>query len=132
MTSNKVAHEYKRVYIDNRAFNGKTNFVTRNVDMLPAILHKHPLSGVQLAIFECICDKYDNINISNKKPISITYNEFAQYANCCNESAKKAIKTLIKHELILRVGDRCGRAKTKYVPNVDYIHALLKEHIEKS
>lgn len=125
-------YENKRLFIDVGEWGGRNRYITLQSDMLPAIWEKYDLSAMEERIFLYICMLYDNPSESGLEPIKLSYQDIADAVKCSKEGARQAIKNLVDFELIKRIGERKGKGKTKYMPNIDYIHGLLKEHLNLS
>lgn len=123
----------KSIYIDSAEYGGSTNYVAKvNIDTWRSIAKCH-LSGDAMHILTNLWFQYDQqglINHGNYQPIMLSYQDIADIALCSYDGARKAIKQLIKHNLIIQ--SRCGEGRTKsgYMPNVDELHNLTKLYIE--
>lgn len=125
-------YENKRLFIDVGEWGGRNRYVKWQLDILPAIWRKYNLSSMEQRIFLHISMLYDNAHESNREPLKLSYQDIADIVRCSKEGAKQAIKNLVDSELIKKIGERKGRGKTKYMPNIDHIHGLLKEHLNLS
>lgn len=122
----------KRLYVDVSEWGGQRRFVTWQLDILPMIWEYYDLSKFEERIFTHICMQYDNAHESNREPIKLSYTDIANIVKCSVEGARKAIAQLIDCNLITIEGERKGRAKTQYLPNVELIHKELKEYLNLS
>lgn len=90
------------------------------------------LSQLEERLFTYICMQYDNAHESNREPLKLSYNDIADVIKCSYEGVRKAVKMLLKSNLIIVEGKRKGKAKTQYLPNVELIHEELKEYLKLS
>lgn len=125
-------YENKRLFINVEEWGGRNRYVQWQLDILPMIWAKFNLSAMEERIFLYICMQYDNAYESNRQPLKLSYPEIANTVNCSKNGVIKAIDNLEYWKLITVIGGRKGRAKRQYIPNVDYIHRLLKEHLKLS
>lgn len=123
----------KSIYIDSAEYGGSTNYVAKvNIDTWCA-LAKYHLSGDAIHIFAAIWFKYEqqgSTTYGKYQPIMLSYDDISNIALCSYDGARKAIKQLIKNNLITQ--SRCGEGRTKsgYMPNVDELHNLTKLYLE--
>lgn len=122
----------KRLFINVEEWGGRNRYVMWQLDLLPAIWREYDLSAIEERIFLYISMQYDNAYESKREPLKLSYQDIAEAVMCSKEGAKQAIKNLIWFKLITTIGERKGRSKTKYIPNIDYIHGLLKKHLNLS
>ena len=121
----------QRLYADIAQWGCNTRYVIRNIDMTPMLYNlDFKLSDLDKGIFNYICDCYDNRNESGYKPLAYSYDDLAWLFNCHKNSIKESLKVLIKYNMIKTVGDRKGRSKTKYLPNINVIHQYLKNYLD--
>ena len=125
-------YKNKRLYIDISEWGGNKRFVTWNLDILPMIWEYYNLSQLEERLFTYICMQYDNAHESNREPLKLSYNDIADVIKCSYEGVRKAVKMLLKSNLIIVEGKRKGKAKTQYLPNVELIHEELKEYLKLS
>ena len=119
----------KRLYLDLREYNHPPRFAIMNSDLLPMIWKNYNLHGMQARVFIELCMQYDNAHESNRNPIHWSYNDIADRVNCSAETARTVIKQLIKLKLIVCVGNRKGRSKKQYLPNIDLIQKQLLSYL---
>lgn len=123
----------KSVYVDSAKYGGSTNDAPNiNIDTWYS-LAKYNLSGKEIFILAVIWFQYvrqASINHGNYQPIMLSYQDIADIALCSPCGAKKAIKQLIKHNLIIQ--SRCGEGRTKsgYSPNIDELRNSTKLYIK--
>lgn len=119
--------KYEKLYIDLKDKGFDKSYLVSNYELYLAIYQKINLSKTDIQIFQHICWKYDKCQ--NPAPVYLTYKDFATLFCCDKMTVYNSIKVLIKNKLILKVGDRKGRAKTGYIPNVEYLHNVLFEYL---
>lgn len=96
-----------------------------------AIISKHPLGGIQLAILIYMIGEYNKKVFSYKDAsLSFSYSDIATKCNSGTDTVKKAIKKLIDLKLIKRQTINKGRLKCTYTLNEKEINKLLKEHLK--
>lgn len=115
----------KRLYIDLAEYGGTTRYTILNTDLLLMLWQNYNLSNIEQSIFLYICMVYGNANESGREPIKLSYTDIAKIINCSDGGVRKAIANLIAEKLLLAIGERKGKAKTKYVPNVEKLHNEL-------
>ena len=115
----------KRLYIDLAEYGGTTRYTIFNTDLLLMLWQDYNLSNIEQSIFLYICMVYDNANESGREPIKLSYTDIAKIINCSDGGVRKAIANLIAEKLLLAIGERKGKATTKYVPNVEKLHNEL-------
>lgn len=96
------------------------------------IWNYYDLSKIEERIFVYICMTYDNPNISQLAPIKLSYADIAKVVQCTRGGVQKAIDNLLSCNLIQVVGERKGKGKTQYLPNISEIHSLLKKYLKIS
>jgi hypothetical protein len=118
----------KRLYLD---LQGRMRrYILLNVDLIPAILNKHPLTSVELTLFLDIAMTYDS---SQQYPCRYSYKDLSTKYQYSKNGIIKAIDGLLLIGLIERPDeDRRGRKKSQYVPNVKKIHELINSYIRKA
>lgn len=122
----------KRLYIDLQEYDQPKRFAIMNLDLLPMIWKNYNLNGMEGRVFIELCMQYDNAHESNRDPLNWSYNDIANRVNCSTEMARKAIRQLIKLKLIVVIGERKGRAKTQYLPNINLIQEQLLNYLNLS
>lgn len=122
----------KRLFVDVEEWGGRNRYVRWQLDLLPMIWKNYNLSAMEERIFLLICMQYDNAHESNREPLKLSYTDIAHKVQCSIGGAIKAISNLEYWELITVVGERKGRAKRQYVPNIDHLHEQLKEYLQLS
>lgn len=125
-------YENKRLYIDVAQWGAPTRYVKLNMDLLLMIWANYSLSNLELCIFLYICMQYDNAHESNRQPIKMSYSDIAEIVKASNIGVKKAVKNLLEYKLLKIIGERKGRAKMQYLPDVENIHKMLKEYVTRS
>lgn len=125
-------YKNKRLYVDLSEWGGQKRFVTWNLDILPMIWEYYDLSKLEERLFTYICMTYDNAHESNRDPLKLSYFDIADIIKCSENGAIKAVKMLLKFRLIITEGNRKGKAKTQYLPNVELIHKELKKYLNLS
>lgn len=125
-------YENKRLYVDLSEWGGEKRFVTWNIDILPMIWKYYDFSKLEERLLLYICMAYDNAHESNREPLKLSYTDIANIIKCSVWGATKAIKMLLKSQLIVTKGKRQGKAKTQYLPNVELFHKELKEYLNLS
>lgn len=118
----------KRLYIDLAEYGGTTRYTILNTDLLLMLWQNYNLSNIEQSIFIYICMVYDNANESGREPIKLSYTDIAKIINCSNGGIRKAITNLITEKLLLAIGERKGKSKTQYVPNVEKLHNELLQY----
>ena len=104
-----------------------SHYVKFNPEIVPMLYNlDFKLSDLDKGIFLHICVTYDY----RLEPLAYSYDDLARLFNCHKNSVKESLKVLIKHNMIKTVGDRKGRSKRQYLPNIDLIHKLLKEYLD--
>lgn len=125
-------YKNKRLYIDVSEWGGEKRFVTWQLNILPMIWEYYTLSQLEERFFTYVCMQYDNAHESNREPLKLSYTDIADIIKCSVEGARRAVKMLLESELITVEGNRKGKAKTQYLPNVELIHKELKEYLKLS
>ena len=120
----------KRLYIDVSEWGGQTRYIMWQLDILPMIWEYYTLSQMEERIFYYICMQYDNAHESNREPLRLSYDDIADIVKCSRGGAYKAIQSLLDYKLIIVDGERKGKAKSQYLPNVELIHKELKEFLK--
>ncbi len=120
----------KRLYIDLAEYGGTTRYTILNTDLLLMLWQNYNLSNIEQSIFLYICMVYDNANESGREPIKLSYTDIAKIINCSDGGVRKAIANLIAEKLLLAIGERKGKSKTKYVPNVEKLHNELLRYCD--
>lgn len=91
------------------------------------------LGGYSLAILSYIVGEYNkrvySASIEDYK-IPLTFDELANKGNTYNSTIQKAIKLLLKHELIKKANNPKGRTQTLYIPNVKLLNELTNEYLK--
>ena len=123
-------YENKRLYVDIAEWDKETHYVKVNPELYDAVWDKVNLSLCEFRIFQYICMRYDGKPIGCLEPLKLSHGDIAEFAKCSFEGARKAVENLIKYELIT-VKRGKGRAKNEYQPNIEVLHALLKEYLKK-
>lgn len=123
-------YKNKRLYVDVAEWGYSTRYVKWLLDLLPMVWEIYDLSKFEERIFTYICMQYDNAHESNREPLKLSYKDISEIVKCTYEGAKKAMHNLEDWELITVVGERKGRAKKQYIPNVDFIHDQLRKYLE--
>lgn len=111
--------------MDLAEYGGGTRYIRVNTDLFPMLWEKYNLSNLEMSIFLYICMIYDNPSESGGEPIRLSYTDIAEKVKSSVGGVRKAIDCLITRSLLLTIGERKGKAKTQYVPNVDKIHNEL-------
>ena len=119
---------YKRLYFNLEDNGYAKSYLTVNPDMYLAVHRNFKLYATDIKIFEFICWKYDAC--AEHFPVCKSYNDFAEIFKITKQGACKSIQILLENKLILKRGARKGRAKTGYVPNVEYLHKLTLEYVK--
>lgn len=128
---NKRQSNYPRCYVDSAELGGKANYATYNFDMLEMLWNLYNLAKCEERIFLYIVAKYDNTGVSKGKPLELSYVDIANAVNCSIDGAKAATRYLVRNcHLLLKVGKRNGRGKSKYMPNVWLIKATLSHYFD--
>ncbi len=97
-----------------------------NNDMIPAMYRHFDPTGLEIALFMDIATSYEG----TRQPCAYSYTDLANKYFKTSCGIKKAIQQLIKHDLIKVVGERQGRAKTLYIPNIDTVAKWLMDYIK--
>lgn len=118
----------KRLYIDLAEYGGTTRYTILNTDLLLMLWQNYNLSNIEQSIFLYICMVYDNANESGRESIKLSYTDIAKIINCSEGGVRKAIANLITEKLLIVIGDRKGKAKTQYVPNIEKLHGELLQY----
>lgn len=122
-------YENKRLFVNVEEWGGRNRYVTWQLDLLPMIWKNYDLSAMEERIFLLICMKYDNAHESKREPLKLSFQDIAYTVNCSIGGVRKAIDNLKYWKLITVIGERKGRAKQQYVPNIDHLHNCLKKHL---
>lgn len=98
-----------------------------------AVMSKYNLGGFSLAILSYIVGEYNkkvySASIEDYK-IPLTFDDLANKGNTHNSTIQKAIKLLLKHELIKKANNPKGRTQTLYIPNVKLLNELTNEYLK--
>ena len=123
--------ENKRLYVDISQWGAPTRYFYENSDLKPMIWKKFKnMPAIEERVFTYICNQYSNVSESNTQPLELSYSNIAEIINASELAVRKAIKRLITNKLIVAIGERKGRLKTRYLPNIQQIHKWLKEYVE--
>lgn len=116
--------KYELAYQDLLYLNGY--YAKINNDLIPAIYQIYEPTGLEIALFMDIVTACD----SARQPCAYSYKDLADKYLKTSRGIKKALKQLIKQNLIKVVGERQGRAKTLYIPNVEHTTRLMLEYLK--
>lgn len=98
-----------------------------------AVMSKYKLGGYSLAILYYIVAEYNKAKFSTsieEYKISLTFDDLANKENTYISTIQKAIKLLLKHELIKKANSPKGRTQTLYTPNVKLLNELTNEYLK--
>lgn len=111
-----------------------TRYFKCNTYLLSSVLNKWKLTACDIAIFFFICAEYDNPSVNpHYKGVALSYADLEKITSYSHKSVIRSIYGLIDSNLIKVVEEeRKGRSKTRYVPNVPYIHELIVEYAKRS
>jgi hypothetical protein len=117
--------EKQSVYLKYPSSNVRA-FITSNRDRSYVILEKFPkITALQLAILENVIEEYDGEQL---QPAKITQQEIASKSGKEIRQVKRAIKYWVENKLIKKIGERTGKGKSEYEPNVDLLHDWMFEY----
>ena len=99
-----------------------------------AVMAKYSrVGGFSLAILYYIVGEYNKMvysaSIEDYK-IPLTFDDLANKGNTHISTIQKAIKLLLKHELIKKANVPKGRTQTLYIPNVKLLNELTNEYLK--
>lgn len=123
----------ERLYKDLADWGGRTRYTTINTDLIPMIGAYHRgLSRLGVLLFMHICVCYDNAAESNLQPLPMSYGELAVKYRVDLSSVRQALRQLADERLIIvsNAGERAGRSKYAYAPDVERIQSELKKYLE--
>lgn len=118
----------KRLYVDLAEYGGITRYTRINTDLWLMLWKNYTLSNIEQSIFLYICMVYDNASESGRDPIKLSYTDIAKTINCSEGGVRKAIASLLAEKLLLAIGERKGKAKTQYAPNIEKLHNELLQY----
>lgn len=122
-----------RLYKDLADWGGRTRYTTINTDLIPMIGAYHRgLSRLSVLLLLHICVCYDNAAESNLQPLPMSYGELAEKYRVDFSSVRQALRQLADERLIIvsNAGERAGRSKYAYAPDVERIQSELKKYLE--
>lgn len=123
----------ERLYKDLADWGGRTRYTTINTDLVPMLAKRHGgLPRLCLHLFWYICAYYDNAAESNLQPLPMSYGELAEKLDADPSSVRRALRKLVDERLIIisNAGERAGRSKYAYTPDVERIQSELKKYLE--
>lgn len=100
--------------------------------LAPAIVSEYKLGGFQLAILDYIISEYNRqiYTLEKNVGVALSYEDVCRKLNVERDTAKYSMQSLLQKELIIKTGDRKGRAKTTYKPNIELLNKLLDEYLK--
>lgn len=99
-----------------------------------ALLGKYNLGECGHGILIYIVSEYNRCAFSYKplKGLKMSYTELAEKCNRSTATIKKAVKILLDEQLITITnrGERKGRTKYCYIPNVEKLNKVVNDYLE--
>lgn len=123
----------ERLYKDLADWGGRTRYTTINTDLPDMLAVRHgSLSRLSVLLFWRICACYDNAAESNLQPLPMSYGELAEKYKTDRMNVRQALRKLADERLIIisNAGERAGRSKYAYAPDVERIQSELKKYLE--
>lgn len=114
-------------------FNENSKWSKINTCLMYAITREYLLGSCQFTLLIHIITEYDRQVLTYCKGeigVSLSYDDIAKKLNTSKDTAKQAAKKLIDLDLIKRINDRAGRAKYKYIPNVQLLKELMNNYLK--
>lgn len=123
----------ERLYKDLADWGGRTRYTTINTDLPDMLAVRHgSLPRLSVLLFWRICACYDNAAESNLQPLPMSYGELAIKYKTDRMNVRRALSKLADEGLIIisNAGERAGRSKYAYAPDVERIQSELKKYLE--